>query len=94
MTYSDLTVLFLRSCMIPLGACMLACLIRTAVGPRISDRLVGVNMTGTLVMALIALLSICTEETGFLDIAIICALLSFISVAVFTKLVGRRKDGK
>lgn len=94
MTYQLLTHSFLIYCTWISSLCALACLIRAIIGPRISDRLIGANMTGTQVITLVAMLCVITGEEGLIDIAIIYAMLSFISVAVLTKIIGRRKDGK
>lgn len=94
MTYAQLTEAFLKICTAVSAACVLACLIRTVIGPRISDRLIGVNMTGTQVTGMIAMICVISGETGFIDIAMIYALLSFISAAVLTGIIERRKDGK
>ena len=94
MTYQLLTHSFLICCTWISALCTIACLIRAVIGPRISDRLIGANMTGTQVTMLIATLCVVTGEEGLIDIAFIYAMLSFISVAVLTKIIGRRKDGK
>ena len=41
------TTLFTAALLI-LGALMIACLVRAILGPRIADRLVSINMTGTI----------------------------------------------
>ena len=59
MSYAELTHTFLLVCIAALGVMEIFCLIRTILGPRISDRIVGINMIGTQVIisaALVALL--------------------------------------
>jgi len=92
MTYDALVKVFLQGCTAVLAACVLACLIRTILGPRASDRLVAVNMAGTQIICLISMLCVITGETGFIDIGIIYAMMSFISVVVLTKVIGRRQE--
>ena len=61
------------------------CLLRAIIGPRLADRVVAVNMIGTMVIAAIALLSVMTE--GYLaDICLIYAMISFLAVIVLTKI--------
>ena len=64
---------------------LVLCLIRAIVGPRIADRLVAVNMTGTMVMVIISTLAVITEEGYLIDICLIYAMISFLAVVVLTK---------
>ena len=41
---------------------LVLCLIRAVVGPRLADRLVAVNMTGTMVMVIIAILAVVKDQ--------------------------------
>ncbi len=61
------------------------CLIRAVLGPRIADRLVAVNMMGTIVIAIIAILALIMEEDYLVDICLIYAMISFLAVVVLTK---------
>jgi len=48
------------------------------VGPTTADRLVAVNVIGTAAVVVIALLSAAFDEPGFLDVALVYALLNFL----------------
>jgi len=61
------------------------CLIRAVLGPGVADRLVAVNMMGTIVMVIIAILAILMKEEYLLDICLIYAMISFLAVVVLTK---------
>lgn len=61
------------------------CLIRAVLGPMIADRLVAVNMMGTIVMVIIAVLALLMEEDYLVDICLIYAMISFLAVVVLTK---------
>ena len=76
----------LTAAMVILGGCALATLFRTLIGPRMSDRIVGVNMIGTQAICLIACLVLRLGEVWLVDIAIIYAMFSFLAVAVLTKM--------
>ncbi|MBR3644206.1 MAG: sodium:proton antiporter [Parasporobacterium sp.] len=65
---------------------LLICLIRAIIGPSVSDRIVSVNMMGTIVMVIIAMLAIMMEEGYLVDICIIYAMISFLAVVALTKL--------
>lgn len=92
------TTLFTAALLI-LGALMIACLVRAILGPRIADRLVSINMTGTIAIMIIALLSVMLDEGYLVDIAIIYAMLSFLAVVVLVKvfigiyMANRKKRG-
>ena len=72
--------------LIVLGLLFFACLLREVKGPRVADRLVAVNMTGTMVMVTIAILSLLLGEEYLLDICLIYAMASFLAVIVLAKL--------
>lgn len=59
---------------------MVLAIIRGIVGPTFYDRILAVNMFGTKTVLLIALLGFVRGRPEFLDIAIVYALINFISV--------------
>lgn len=70
---------------IVLALMVFACLIRAIKGPRIADRIVAVNMMGTLTMVIIAILAVKMNEGYLVDICIIYAMISFLTVTLLTK---------
>ena len=64
---------------------LILCLVRAIIGPRIADRIVSVNMMGTMVMVIIAILTVMLQEGYLADICIIYAMISFLAVIVLTK---------
>lgn len=68
-----------------LAVMLILCLIRAIKGPRIADRLVAVNMMGTMVMVIISILAVIKNEGYLVDICLIYAMISFLSVVVLTK---------
>jgi len=68
-----------------LAVMLVLCLIRAIIGPRIADRLVAVNMMGTMVMVIISLLAVIMGEGYLVDISLIYAMISFLAVVVLTK---------
>ena len=71
------------------------CLIRAIIGPRIADRIVATNMMGTMVMVIIALLSVMLKEGYLVDICLIYAMISFLAVIVLTKVyIGIYREKK
>lgn len=68
-----------------LGLILFACLLRAVKGPRVADRIVAVNMMGTIVMVMIAVLGLLLKEGYLMDICLIYAMISFLAVVVITK---------
>lgn len=64
---------------------MLICLIRAVKGPQVADRLMAVNMMGTMVMVMISILALLLKEGYLVDICLIYAMISFLSVVVISK---------
>ena len=94
MTFTALSHGLLTAVTAVLALCALACLLRAIIGPSVADRLVAVNMTGTQVICLICLVAARSREHGFVDVAVIYAMLSFIAVVVLTRILtgkGKKK---
>jgi multicomponent Na+:H+ antiporter subunit F len=87
--------------LIVIAICLIGVIIKSIIGPRISDRIVTINMVGTLVTSCIAILSVyLTNESYLIDVCIIYVLISFLSVIVLTNvfinqyLEKKKKDKK
>lgn len=65
---------------------MLMCLIRAVIGDSVFDRIIAINVIGTKVVVLIAFVSYIFEESFILDIAIVYAMVSFLTTVVLTRL--------
>ena len=61
-------------------------LARAIIGPSITDRILCINMTGTLVIASIAILSRLLGEGYLVDVALIYTMISFISVLMLARI--------
>lgn len=68
-----------------LAVMVVLCLIRAIIGPRIADRIVAINMMSTMVLVIIAILSLMLQEGYLADICLIYAMISFLAVIVLTK---------
>lgn len=76
---------FFVAALIFLAIMMVLCLIRAIIGPKVADRIVSVNMMGTMVMVIIGILALMLEEGYLADICLIYAMISFLAVIVLTK---------
>lgn len=77
-------VLFIVA-IVALAIMTIFCLIRAIIGPRISDRIVAINMIGTMAIMIIAILAIQMKEGYLVDVSILYAMISFLSVVVLTR---------
>jgi multicomponent Na+:H+ antiporter subunit F len=71
--------------LIILAIMLFVCLLRAIRGPRIADRLVAVNMMGTMVMVMISVLALMLHEGYLVDVGLIYAMISFLAVVVLSK---------
>ena len=86
--------MFLRS-FLTVALCLMmvvvfVCLVRALKGPRITDRVLALNMIGTLVTMMICILSYLLEEAFLIDVAILYALLNMLVVVVLTRVATTR----
>ena len=92
--------IFFTGALIVLAVLVVLCLVRAIIGPRVADRIVSVNMTGTMVIVMIAILALMLEEGYLADICLIYAMISFLAVIVLVKvymgvyLEGKRQEEK
>ena len=77
-----------------LALMILLCLIRAVIGPRTADRIVTVNMMGTMVMVIISILSLMMNESYLIDICIIYAMISFLVIVVSKVYMGVYNEQK
>ena len=64
--------------------------IRLVRGPSLPDRVVALDLMTTLGIGVIAAYALATDETIFIDIAVVVALLSFLGTIAFAYYVYRR----
>lgn len=79
-----------------LSATILACLYRAIKGPTQADRLIAINVIGTKTIIIIAMVSFIIKETYFVDVALVYALISFITSIVIANYIenpgGKKYD--
>lgn len=71
-------------------------LLRAIKGPRISDRIMGINLSGTMAIACLAILAIDLKQSWLLDVSLIYCMISFLAVLVLAQIhmagAGKEKD--
>ena len=70
-------------------------LLRSIKGPRLADRIVAINIIGSLTSAAIAVLSVILQQTWLLDVCLIYCMISFLAVVVLAKIsIASHKEGE
>lgn len=71
---------------------ILLSLIRAIRGPRMADRVMGINMIGTMTLLTIAVLALYLKESWLLDVSLLYGMISFLAVAVLALMrIDRQK---
>ena len=83
---AEVVDVFTTVVLVCLAICAILCLIRAIMGPKVADRLVAVNMLGTMVMVMISTLAVKLNEGYLVDICLIYAMISFLAVIVGTRI--------
>ena len=83
---AEVVDVFTTVILVIIGILAILCLIRSILGPKVADRIVAVNMLGTMVMVMIATLAVKLNEGFLADICLIYAMISFLAVIVGTRI--------
>ena len=76
---------------IVMAVCMLACIFRVFIGPGAPTRLVAFDTTNTLVVALMVVLAFMFKQVVFVDVAIVYAVISFITTLYVARFIEGKK---
>ena len=82
-----MTIPWFYAAAIIIGFILLAT-IRMVAGPTAPDRAVALDTINTFVIAVLILLGVAYQQTIFIDVAIVYALLSFVSTIYIAKYLG------
>lgn len=78
-----------------LGLGLVLALIRALRGPRVADRVIGINMLGTLSTACIAVLAVLLRQSWLLDVGLIYCLMSFLAVVILARAkIAAHREGE
>ena len=92
--YASAVYLLLLASMLFLAVTIFFCLVRAIKGPKLTDRIVAINVIGVKTILLIVLVGIQIGEGYLVDVALVYALLSFLAVVVLTRFVLQFKLNK
>lgn len=65
--------------------------IRLVKGPSLPDRVVGLDMMTVLIVSFCGLYAILSEQTAFVDVAIVVAVIGFLATVALARYVERRQ---
>jgi multicomponent Na+:H+ antiporter subunit F len=65
--------------------------IRLIIGPSLPDRIVALDMMTVLIVSFCGLYAILSDDTAFVDVAIVLALIGFLATVALARFVERRK---
>jgi len=74
-----------------LGLCIIVSLVRLILGPKAPSRIVGLDTINTLVVVSMVVLGAAFDEVILVDVAIVYALLSFITTLYIAKYIEKGK---
>jgi multicomponent Na+:H+ antiporter subunit F len=74
-----------------LGLALLLTLARLAKGPTLADRVVALDLLGTLGISVVAVVALAARNSVYLDVAIVLALLSFLGTVAFAAYLERSR---
>lgn len=75
-----------------IGVCIV--FVRAIKGPRFTDRIMAINMIGTMTTAMICILSAYLDEVWLIDVALVYTLLSFLAVVIICHVVTLHHKGR
>ncbi len=74
-----------------LGVCIGIALVRVGIGPTVPDRIVGLDTVNTIVVVAMVLLGAAFQQAIYIDVAIVYAILSFITTLFVAKYIEKGK---
>lgn len=66
-------------------------MVRVLTGPTIADRMIGLNMVSTQILAVLVLYAVREGRSSYLDVALVYDIFGFIGVLAMVRYFGRRK---
>jgi len=70
------------------------CFIRIIIGPTLPDRVVALDLTANLLISFIAIYSVITNQSVYIDVVIALALIVFLTTVAFANLIAYQSSKK
>ena len=71
-----------------LSLSIIAIFLRSIIGPTVADRIICINMIGTKIIIFICMIAGFLKEDFLIDVALVYALINFVSIVVLTYAYG------
>lgn len=75
-----------------MGIGLLLCFVRIAKGPSLPDRVIALDVSTTMIVGIIAIESIATDQPILLRIAVVITMLSFLGTIAFANYISKEKN--
>ena len=75
-----------------IGICII--FVRAIKGPRFTDRIIAINMIGTMTTAIICILAKYLNSVSLIDVSLVYTLLSFLAVVIICHVVSLHHKGR
>jgi multicomponent Na+:H+ antiporter subunit F len=66
--------------------------VRVVVGPTPEDRLIGLNLVASLVLAILVLLAVRQQQAIYLDVALVYAILGYIGILAIARHLEKEEE--
>jgi len=87
--------LFVFTVILPLlGLSVLLSVVRLLIGPSLADRVVALDMLSLLAIGIVAAFALAVKQTEFFDIAIVIALVAFMTTIGFARFLEMRVEAR
>ncbi|MDD3305721.1 MAG: monovalent cation/H+ antiporter complex subunit F [Acetobacterium sp.] len=83
---------FLETTLLVIAIYITLVLVRVILGPTIWDRLLGLNAISAKIIMSIVILALITNQSYLLDVALVYALLGFISTVLIARFIEKKGD--
>lgn len=77
-------------CLIFLALSLGLTLFRIVKGPTVPDRIAALDLTAAIMVATVGVLCIKYRDSGYLDVAVVLAIVAFLSTTAFSRYLERR----
>ncbi|MBD3222337.1 cation:proton antiporter [bacterium] len=77
-----------------LGVSVVLSVVRLLIGPSLADRVVALDLLSLLGIGIVAAFALAVGQTEFFDIAIVIALVSFMTTIGFARFLEKRSEGR
>ncbi|MEW6381853.1 MAG: monovalent cation/H+ antiporter complex subunit F [bacterium] len=84
----------LKLAILVLSCTIFFCLYRAVLGPTTADRIIGINVVGTKAVVAFVFLAAIFQKSSFLDIAMLYAMLIYVTTIAFIKYLEHRDLGE